>query len=62
MFLGLTLHSSELNEINEAHKKTCIGYENRIRELKSKLNELKETEGNNNAGKDIYRNSSADWW
>lgn len=65
LFVGLTLHKDEVHEMMLAHQKTCVGYEHRILALKSKLNELKETEGKSNEGNDVHRdgrNSAADWY
>lgn len=62
IILGLAMHRDELKEINDAHKFTCMRYESTIRNLKSKLSELNGMEGNPDERKDIYRDSSNDWW
>ena len=51
-FLGFGYHSSEVRDIQEAHKTTCLRYEMRIQQLRNELNGLRG--GNNSEREPIF--------
>ena len=62
-FLGFGYHSSEINEIQEAHRTTCLRYEMRIQQLQNELNGLRG--GKNSEREPIFGaeyNKSSDWY